>query len=102
MHSGQYPPLLAEQGPRLVAGVGTMDDSPFTIKIKIHNGPAAVQLGCVALWIRARRIPLPPPTRWRALKGRVLPLTSANDTPHRDPGGDLEIPPLYRAPQQYA
>ena len=26
-----------------------MDDSSFTTKVKIHSGPAAVQLGCVAL-----------------------------------------------------
>ena len=48
--SGQHPPLLAEQGPCLVAGVVTMDDSSFTTKIKIHSGPVTVQLGCVALF----------------------------------------------------
>ena len=47
-HSDQHSPLLAEQGPCLVAGVVTMDDSSFT-KIKIHSDPVAVQLGCVAL-----------------------------------------------------
>ena len=46
---GQHPPLLPEQGPCLVAGVVTMDDSSFTTKIKIHSGPVAAQLGCVAL-----------------------------------------------------
>ena len=48
-HSGQHSSLPAEQGPCLVAGVVTMEDSSFTTKIKIHNGPVAVQLGCVAL-----------------------------------------------------
>ena len=48
-HSGRRPPVLAEQGPRLVASVVTMDDFSFTIEIKVHSGPAAVQLGCVAL-----------------------------------------------------
>ena len=46
--SDQHPPLLAEQGPCLVAGVVSMDDSSFT-KIKIHSCPVVVQLGCVAL-----------------------------------------------------
>ena len=49
VHSGQHPLLLAEQGPRLVAGVVTMDDSSFTTKIQIHSGLVAAQLGCVAL-----------------------------------------------------
>ena len=48
-HSDQHSPMLAEQGPCLVAGVRTMDDFSFTNKIKIHSGPVAVQLGCVAL-----------------------------------------------------
>ena len=48
-HSGQHPPLLAEQGDCLVASVVTMDDSSFTTKIKVPGGPAAVQLRCVAL-----------------------------------------------------
>ena len=48
-HTGQHPPLFAEQGPCLVAGVVTMNDSSFTTKIKIHSGPVGVQLDCVAL-----------------------------------------------------
>ena len=49
VHSGQHSSLLTEQGPCLVAGVVTMDVSSFTTKIKMHSGPAGVQLGCVAL-----------------------------------------------------
>ena len=48
-HSDQHYPLLAVQGPCLVAGVVTMDDSSFTTRIKIHSGSVAIQLGCVAL-----------------------------------------------------
>ena len=47
--SGRHPPSLAEQGPCLSAGVVAMDNSSVTTKVKIHSGPVAVQLDCVAL-----------------------------------------------------
>ena len=49
VHSGQHPPLLAKQGPCIVAVVLKIDDSFATTKTKIHSGPVAVQLVCVAL-----------------------------------------------------
>ena len=48
VRSGQHPSLLAEQGPCLVAGAVTIDDS-FITEIKIHSGLVAMPLGCVAL-----------------------------------------------------
>lgn len=38
-----------EGGPCFVDGVGTMDDSCLTIRIKFRSGPVAAQIGCIAL-----------------------------------------------------
>ena len=100
--SNQHPPLLTEQGPCLVAGVVTMDDSSFTTKIKIHSGPVAVELDCVALFDTGSPQTF---TNTHALESMTRAGVSSavceRHTPSRSWGG-LASPRLSRPPLQNA
>ena len=100
--SGQHPHLLAEQGPCLVAGVVTMDDFSFTIEIKVHSGPAAVQLGCVAvLDTGSPQTFINTPALDNMKRAGATSAICERHTP-LSPGGASSHPCLTRPPLEYA
>ena len=94
-HSGQHILLLAEQRPCLIAGVATMDNSPFTTKTKFHSGPVAVQLGCVDLLdTGSPQTSINAHALERMKRAGAASAICERHTPPRSWGGSAKSPPL--------